>query len=142
MSNEFYIQEQHRRVEKIYNKKKHSNFINKKGLADWYTTELRKNDCKCYYCETSIFDIIKLINLYKVKTRAVKGNGVRGPVLEIDKNDNIYSKETCVLACYYCNNDKSYTLDKEEYKQHFGENRKRFFDKLLQEVLQTKEDKN
>jgi len=132
--NDLYILEQRKRVEKLYNKEKHSNFTNKNGLADWYANELKKNNCKCYYCETSIHDIVALIRANKLKTRAVRGNGVRGPVLEIDKNDNVYSQETCVLSCYYCNNDKSYTLDKEEYKEHFGENRKKYFKKLLESI--------
>jgi len=41
---------------------------------------------------------------------------------EVDKkiNDLVYSKENCVLACYYCNNDKSYTVNDEVYKPFLG----------------------
>lgn len=39
---DLYYEEQHRRVEKLYNKAKHSNFVNKKGLADWYVEQLKK----------------------------------------------------------------------------------------------------
>lgn len=134
MDLELYYAEQYKRVEKLYNKAKHSTFNNKKGLADWYNSQLKKYDCKCYYCETSIHDIVKLITANKLKTRATRGMGIRGPVLEIDKNDNIYSVDTCVLSCYYCNNDKSYTLDKEEYKKHFGGNRKKYFVDILQNL--------
>lgn len=134
MNIELYYQEQHRRVEKLFNKTKHYNFEDKKGLADWYVEQLKINECKCYYCETSIHDIFTLIKRDKLKTRAVRGGGIRGPVLEIDKNDNIYSVNTCVLSCYYCNNDKSYTLDKADYKKYFGENRKKYFSQLLQSL--------
>lgn len=136
MSNEQYIQEQHKRVIKLYDKSKHFNFLNRKGLADWYISELKKNDYKCHYCETSIHNIVTLIKANKLKTRAVRGNGKRGPVLEIDKNDNIYSTETCVLACYYCNNDKSYTMNQNDYKKYFGSNRKKYFEMLLEQVKQ------
>ncbi len=134
MDLELYYKEQYKRVEKLYNKAKHSNFVNKKGLADWYVNQLKKYNCKCYYCETSIHDIVNLIKIGSLKTRAVRGDGVRGPVLEIDKNDDIYSENTCVLSCYYCNNDKSYTLDKVEYKKYFGENRRKYFKKLLENL--------
>lgn len=134
MCNEHYIQEQYKRVEKLYIKSKHFNFLNKKGLADWYTNELKRYECKCYYCDTSIHNINKLITSNKLKTRAVRGNGKRGPVLEIDKNDGVYSKETCVLACYYCNNDKSYTMNQNDYKEHFGKNRKKYFEMLMEQV--------
>ena len=74
----------------------------------------------------------KLIKAQILKTRKI-GYGERGPVLEIDKkiNENGYSPDNCVLSCYYCNNDKSYILDSEDYKEHFGKNRKKHFSKLL-----------
>ena len=128
-----YYEEQRKRAEKLYNGKKHSNFTDRKKFANWYVEQLKEYKCKCYYCETSIHDIKRLIDAKVLKTRAVRGNGSRGSVLEIDKN-NIYSKDTCVLACYYCNNDKSYTLDKEDYKKYFGENRKKYFKKLLESL--------
>ncbi|MFC7772478.1 hypothetical protein [Flavobacterium sp. GCM10027622] len=130
--NEYY-EEQRKRVRKIYNGKKHFSYNNRDAFANWYVEQLKKYECRCYYCETSIHDIKRLIDAKVLKTRAVRGNGSRGSVLEIDK-DNIYSKDTCVLACYYCNNDKSYTLEKEDYKIYFGENRKKYFKKLLESL--------
>jgi hypothetical protein len=72
-----------------------------------------------------------LIDSKKLKTRKTK-YGCRGPVLEIDKkeNDRGYYPDNCVLACYYCNNDKSYITDSDDYKVNFGGNRKRYFCKL------------
>lgn len=135
MNLQLYYNEQYSRIEKLFNNAKHSNFENKKGLADWYVGQLEEYGCKCYYCETSIHDINKLIEAKLLKTRAVRGNGKRGTVLEIDKSNNTYSKDTCVLACYYCNNDKSYTLDNEEYKKYFGKNRKKYFQILLKQLV-------
>jgi len=60
--------------------------------------------------------------------------GRRGPVLEIDKNDDTYVPKNCVLSCYYCNNDKSYTSSKEDYKDYFGKNRHQYFKTLLDKL--------
>lgn len=90
---------------------------------------------KCEYCQTSIFDIKKLIQKERLKTRRT-GNGERGPVLEIDRKINIngYNRDNCVLACYYCNNDKSYILNSDDYKKYFGKARNDFFNDLLKEI--------
>jgi len=101
------------RVAKLY-KAKHKSFGSKQGLADWYDTQLKKQNHCCYYCNTPIALIQKLIANKILKTRATKGGGYRGEHLEIDKQGNEYSPETCVLACYYCNNDKSYIFSKED----------------------------
>jgi len=95
---------------------------------------LKTQKFRCFYCETSIIDINKLIDCGLLKTRAVKGEGRRGPVLEIDKNDDTYVPENCVLSCYYCNNDKSYTSSKEDYKVYFGKNRHQYFKTLLNKL--------
>ena len=132
-----YFEEQRERVKnKLYSKQKHSAFGNASELANWYIEQLKKHDCKCYYCKTSIFDINKLIDAKKLKTRAVRGEGKRGPVLEIDKNDDSYVPKNCVLACYYCNNDKSYTSSKEDYLKYFGGNRKKYFESLLVKITE------
>lgn len=41
MDIDLYNKEQYDRVVKIYVKSKHSNFINKKGQADWYINQLK-----------------------------------------------------------------------------------------------------
>lgn len=134
MCNEEYLKIQHARVQKLFKKAKHKGFADKIDLADWYISQLKKFDCKCYFCETSINDINRLIAKRKLKTRAVRGIGKRGPVLEIDKNDKKYSKELCVLACYYCNNDKSYTTSAKDYKEFFGKARRKYFEYLIKQV--------
>lgn len=132
MDNYSFIEQEKERVNKLFNKKHKPGFTNKTDLADWFANKLIEQDFKCKYCETSIFDIRKLIKNKKLKTRKI-GYGERGPVLEIDKkiNEIGYTKGNCVLACYYCNNDKSYILDYDDYKKYFGENRKNFFNALL-----------
>jgi len=121
------------RALKLFTTKHKGGFKNRNDFADWFVAQLITQNCCCYYCETSIILINKLIATGVLKTRAT-GYGARGPVLEVDKkfNEQGYSAANCVLACYYCNNDKSYTLDDVVYKKYFGANRKAFFDYLLQ----------
>ena len=95
------------RVSKLYGSKHKPGFKSKDALVEWYVIKILQQNFKCYYCGTTIFDIIKLIKAKKMKTRKT-GYGIRGPVLEIDKmvNEKGYSPDNCVLSCYYCNNDK------------------------------------
>ena len=119
------------RIGKLYSTKHRKGFSNKDEFAKWFENTIKSQNFKCYYCDTSIFDIRSLIDQEKLKTRKI-GYGTRGPNLEIDRkiNSNGYTKENCVLSCYYCNNDKSYILDSEVYKKYFGENRKKYFEYL------------
>lgn len=123
------------RVEKLFSKKHKLGFLNKLIFSKWYLCQLLKQNYSCHYCDTSIFDINKLINSNLLAKRAT-GYGFRGPVLEIDRkiNCNGYNEINCVLSCYYCNNDKSYILDDDLYKQFFGSSRRKFFLHLLKEL--------
>lgn len=127
-----FIEKEKQRVKKLFAKKHQPGFKNSNDLADWFAERLQKQKYKCEYCETSIFDMRKLIESKMLKTRKVR-YGERGPVLEIDKGNNEegYTKDNCVLACYYCNNDKSYIFGYDDYKKYFGENRKIYFNNLL-----------
>lgn len=127
-----YERQEKLRVEKLFATKHRNGFKSKTDFTDWYLTTLRKQNYSCYYCDTSIFDINRLIDLKKLRERKI-GYGWRGRVLEIDKKENVkgYNSENCVLSCYYCNNDKSYTLDSEDYKEYFGRNRSEYFKILI-----------
>ncbi|MCO5950902.1 hypothetical protein [Mucilaginibacter flavidus] len=127
------IRNEQERSFKLFSAKHKPGFTDRAGFSEWFTRQLNGQDFRCYYCQTAILDIQDLIAKGLLKTRAT-GYGVRGPVLEVDKchNELPYSPSNCVLACYYCNNDKSYTLEAESYKRFFGPNRKIYFDHLLQ----------
>jgi len=132
LEKEDFLKNEKVRIGKLYSTKKHGKgFSNKDEFVKWFENTIKAQDFKCYYCDTSIFDICSLINQDKLKTRKT-GYGTRGPNLEVDRkiNSNGYTKENCVLSCYYCNNDKSYILDSEVYKKYFGENRKKYFEYL------------
>jgi hypothetical protein len=127
-----YEQKEKSRVENLFSTKHKNGFKTKEDFSDWYILTLRKQNYCCYYCETSIFDINRLIDDKKLKERKI-GYGWRGRVLEIDRKTNGkgYNSDNCVLSCYYCNNDKSYTLDSEDYKMYFGENRSKYFKSII-----------
>jgi hypothetical protein len=50
--------------------------------------------------ETSIEDIVRLINAEKLKERKI-GFVHKGKFLGIDKNDKKYTKTNCDLSCHY-----------------------------------------
>lgn len=136
MTTNEYFEKEEIRVKKLYARSKHSAFGDAQGLAEWFVKQLKDGDCMCYYCETSIHDISNLIDAGLAIERKT-GYGTRGRVLEIDKNDGGYSEDTCVLSCYYCNNDKSYTMKKDDYKKYFGTNRKKYFEMLVDQMERT-----
>ena len=134
---EQFINQEIQRILGRFNRAKHApGFESKSDLSNWYGNQLRQQDCECYYCETSILDIRRLINAGILATRAVGGNGSRGPVLEIDKKLNQlgYTPENCVLACYYCNNDKSYIFGAKDYKNFYGPARHEHFRHLITQL--------
>jgi len=131
MDKQDFIVAERERALNLFGRRHKPGFENKSQFAEWFIDQLYRQDLSCHYCETSIFQINILIDTGVLKKRKT-GHGWRGPVLEVDKCSNHfgYSPENCVLSCYYCNNDKSYTLDSEAYKQFFGLNRKAFFEFL------------
>jgi len=128
MEKTIFIGTERERVLNLFGTRHKPGFENKAEFADWFIGQLKRQNLSCHYCETSILDINSLIDRGLLKKRKT-GYGWRGPVLEVDKRSNHlgYSPENCVLSWYYCNNDKSYTLDSEAYKQFFGPNRRAFF---------------
>ncbi|HPQ35916.1 MAG TPA: hypothetical protein PK563_15585 [Tenuifilaceae bacterium] len=66
----------------------------------------------CFYCGLTINDMVSLAT----KRKLFKKNE-RGWSLEIDrKNSNLeYSKENCVMSCYWCNNAKTDEFTAEEF---------------------------
>jgi hypothetical protein len=108
--------------------------IIRKGTA--WANIISKQSFKCYYCDTDIRSIQKLILNRVIGLRRRGRNGFSGLHLELDhKNadnkDN--NSDNLVAACYYCNNDKSNTISDKIFKDFFGPMRGLAFDKLLKE---------
>jgi len=76
---------------------------------------LSKNNC--HYCDITISEVIELVE----KEQLFNKQNYRGFVLEIDRIDSNkeYTKNNCVLSCYWCNNAKTDEFNEEEFKK-FG----------------------
>lgn len=102
----------------IYKSDKHRfGFQNSDNLANWWPDKLKSQQGCCDYCKTPIKLIRDLIDNNLLAGRPVKGKGVRGPCLELERMDHNagYAPSNCVLICYYCNNDKSNVYSRTEY---------------------------
>lgn len=116
-----------RRVRSLYHNKKDLegfSFPNFRSFYYWYRTQHQAQNGKCYYCKT---DEIVISTLFDKKFQNRKRT-TRGRYLEIERRDstgNLYNEENCVLACYFCNNDKSDIFDEHEYLEYL-EDRKKF----------------
>jgi len=134
-----FIREEERRLVKYYstNKLKLSGFTGRQDFIDWYLHEIYFYENKCHYCKTSILDLRRLLNAGLIKGRKVKGAGLRGPNLEIDKKDpnGVYEWRNCVLSCYYCNNDKSNTFDYGTYLDIIGPAKKHALEILIKRLF-------
>jgi len=68
---------------------------------------------QCEYCGISIAEILQLANKKQLHKR-----NYRGWSLEIDRIDSNfeYTRNNCVMACYWCNNAKTDEFTAEEFK--------------------------
>ncbi len=135
-----------RRLRSLYDNKKNNKDYN---LGDfftfykWYLKQESIQNCKCYYCGTDEFKIRELVKsgLYKKSKQMTN----RGRHLEIERKDsknNDYSPQNCVLACYFCNNDKSDVITEDDYFKYFvnekPSSRKRYVDDKYSELIKKK----
>jgi hypothetical protein len=114
-----------RRVRSLYHNKKDLKgfrFQSFNSFYKWYKTQYQTQNGKCYYCKT---DEKVIATLFEKKFQKRKRT-TRGKHLEIerrDSTDNFYNSENCVLACYFCNNDKSDIFDEHEYLEYLKDRR-------------------
>lgn len=90
--------------------------------------ELLKNE-ECYYCGITIDKLERLADKKKLFNKTN-----RGWSLEIDrkKPNYEYSKDNCVMACYWCNNAKTDEFNDEEFKV-IGKEIAKIWEKRLEE---------
>jgi len=76
---------------------------------NWYIEQAQE----CHYCHITVDTICYLYDNNIIHERLNRGRS-----LEIDKLDPTgeYDPENCVLACYFCNNDKSQIFTAEQYQ--------------------------
>lgn len=111
------------------------NFI---SFEKWYNNQQPK---VCHYCGLSEEESQQIVMTGLLKSSRFPKEGKigrgqsRGVWLEVDRlspKEN-YSPENCVLACYFCNNDKSDIFHGDDYKK-FKENRVEY----LRDLIKTK----
>jgi len=123
------------RVLRLYTAKRKLGFPSADDFVRWYQNQLRAQNGSCFYCETPIVVIREIVDRAASdatifhQLRKVGNSGVRGRSLEVERRDPNaeYSSVNCRLACYFCNNDKSYVYTEADYKEFFGSARKRHF---------------
>lgn len=79
------------------------------SFYNWYIEQKQE----CYYCKIKVDTIRYLLDNNIIHERLNRGRS-----LEIEKLNPAgqYCRENCVLACYFCNNDKSQIFTVEQYK--------------------------
>ncbi|MBC8214775.1 MAG: HNH endonuclease [Candidatus Marinimicrobia bacterium] len=101
-------------------------FDDVKDFLHWYEHQ----DKICYYCELKEEEMQEIVIGGILKSNRFPQNGIigrgqsRGVWLEVDRLNpkGNYSRDNCVLCCYFCNNDKSDVFHGDDYKE-FMENR-------------------
>ena len=131
-----------KRIRKLYHNKEASKDLDLIDFPDfnafykWYKNQYEKQGGKCYYCKT---DERVIAALFEIKFNNRKRTN-RGKHLEIERKDSInnkYSQGNCVLACYFCNNDKSDIFNEHEYLEYLKD-RKSFLINQYEKLNDTK----
>ena len=103
-----------------YNKRKKTDwdFGSLDKFTAWYKAQLAIQKNCCLYCNVNQNDITNLIERGIIKSKRFNK---RARNLEVERREpDKYSKENCVLACYFCNNHKSDIINSDDFKKHFG----------------------
>jgi len=103
-------------------------------FSTWYSG-LKK---ECFYCGLDEETLRFIVMNGLLKSKRFPENGVlkrgkaRGYYLEVDRKnpEKYYSTDNCVLACYFCNNDKSDVFNSKEYID-FYQDRKNYLEELV-----------
>ena len=123
-----------RRIRSLYHNKKKKNFDfpNFNSFYKWHEQQWKEQEGKCYYCHTDEHVIATLLE----KKYSHRKRLNRGRYLEVERKDatsNKYNSQNCVLACYFCNNDKSDIFNEGEYRAYL-QNRKAFLNAQFEQL--------
>ncbi len=110
-------------------------FIDYNDFKAWYDDQIKV----CNYCglteeESQEIVVTKLLTSNRFPQNGVPGRGTsRGMFLEVDRVEpkGNYSRNNCVMCCYFCNNDKSDVFHGNHYKEFF-QNRIQYLRNLLE----------
>jgi hypothetical protein len=139
-----------RRIRSLYDNKKNIKGYDLGVFIDfyhWYIDQESVQNGKCYYCKADEFKIRELVESGFFGTSKQMKN--RGRHLEIERKDsmnNQYSPRNCVLACYFCNNDKSDVITEADYFRYFVNDdpscREKYIDDKYEELLKRQKNKS
>lgn len=112
-----------KRIKRHYNSDRKKGFSSLKDFYDWFNAQ----GDSCHYC-----GINESVVTYLFSKDILKSKRRRGKYLEIDRKDpnGSYTKENCVLTCYFCNNDKSDIFDYLQYTQISKRGRKELLEEM------------
>ena len=125
-SKEEYLEKEYKRVDKYKTKK----------VAKLFKQKLTSQKLCCYFCNTDIRIIQSLIikNIISPRKRGISGySGMHFEIEHPDADKTNNDNNNIVLACYYCNNDKSNTISAEIFKEFFGRQKSLAFKNLIEE---------
>ena len=134
-----YIPKTEKQLRNNFTSRVRENLNGFKDLEDfltWYNSQEKK----CYYCGLTEQESQKLVMTGILQSNRFPENGIikqgrsRGVWLELDRllPKEKYSRDNCVLCCYFCNNDKSDVFSGADYLR-FRENRITFLKNKLSE---------
>ncbi len=114
---------------------KKSGFKDVQAYVNWYL----KQDKKCFYCGIMEHEVQEIVTTGLLESKRFPENGIlkrgksRGVWLEVDRKhpESKYSENNCVLACYFCNNDKSDVFKTSEAYMQFKANRSGYLRDIL-----------
>ena len=138
MSNKWiYKPKTEKQIKTMFYSKKPMEFQSLDAFHNWYTNYPKE----CHYCGLNEEESQEIVHLGLLTSNRFPLGGktrrgvFRGYWLEIDrKNPNgAYSEENCVMACDFCNNDKSDVFSAEQY-QEFQKDRVGFLRRLLENL--------
>lgn len=124
-------------LKKAYNRRQSQGVNGFKGFddfCDWYENQKQV----CYYCglteiESQEISMTGILTSNRFPQKGKIGQGTSRAVwLEVDRLNpkELYSKDNCVMCCYFCNNDKSDVFDGIEYIKFF-QNRVKYLRELI-----------
>jgi hypothetical protein len=122
----------------LFNAKKRAELIGFDDFDDFYNW-YNEQPKICTYCQMNEIELQEIVITSRLSSKRFPSNGEigqgknRGIWLEIDRMNPIglYSRENCVLACYFCNNDKSDVFSYDQYREFF-QNRAQFLRGLIE----------
>jgi len=112
--------------------------VNGFGSLDDFINWYNEQDLICNYCGLSEIEMQEISMTGILTSNRFPQNGIigqgtnRAVWLEVDRieSNGLYSRDNCVLCCYFCNNDKSDVFDGNQYSRFF-QNRVEYLRSLL-----------